>query len=273
MKARFRLPKIQPTATQRTAATHVEGETVRISKFGLILLAMATVANARDNKHPYVVVIDPGHGGHDPGAISPVGGGAEKSVTLSIARAVRDRLGNKRGLRIILTRSNDRFVTLVGRRAVAEASHADLFLSIHADSAPDPSARGASIYTLREDGRPVVVRRIAATSSYDGVSGKSLDPDVASILGDLKQRDAMNDSAGFAISLAADLAPVIAMRSQPRLSAHFAVLKAEGIPAVLLETGYVTNREDVDVLFSDHGQKRVAKAIAKAIEQTADAAG
>ncbi len=245
---------------------------MRISKFGLILLAMATVANARDSKHPYVVVIDPGHGGHDPGAISPVGGGAEKSVTLSIARAVRDRLSNKRGIRIILTRSDDRFVTLVGRRAVAEASHANLFLSIHADSAPDPSARGASIYTLREDGRPVVVRRIAATSSYDGVSGRSLDPDVASILGDLKQRDAMNDSAGFAVSLAADLAPVIAMRSQPRLSAHFAVLKAEGIPAVLLETGYVTNREDVDVLFSGRGQKRVAKAIAKAIEQTADEA-
>ena len=117
-----------------------------------------------------------------------------------------------------------------------------------------------------------MVRRIAATSSYDGISGRSLDPDVASILGDLKQRDAMNDSAGFAVSLAADLAPVIAMRSQPRLSAHFAVLKAEGIPAVLLETGYVTNREDVDVLFSSRGQKRVAKAIAKAIEQTADEA-
>ena len=154
----------------------------------------------------------------------------EKSVTLSVARAVRDRLRNKHGLRVVLTRSDDRFVTLVGRRAVAEANHADLFLSIHADSAPDPSARGASIYTLREDGRPVVVSRIARTSSYDGVAGRLLDPDVASILGDLRQRDAMNDSAGFAVRLAADLAPVIAMRSQPRLSAHFAVLKAEGIP-------------------------------------------
>ena len=260
------------TAASRLAATQAEGDTVRIGKFGIVLLAMSTAVNAHGIKQPYVVVIDPGHGGHDPGAISPVGGGAEKSVTLSIARAVRDRLSNKRGLRIILTRSDDRFITLVGRRAAAEARHANLFLSIHADSAPDPSARGASIYTLREDGRPVVVRRIAATSSYDGVSGGSFDPDVASILGDLRQRDAMNDSAGFAVSLAADLAPVIAMRSQPRLSAHFAVLKAEGIPAVLLETGYVTNRKDVDVLFSGRGQKRVAKAIAKAIEQTADEA-
>lgn len=249
---------------------HAEGRTVRIGKLGLVLLAAATVANAHNIERPYVVVIDPGHGGADPGAISPIGHGMEKSVTLSIARAVRDRLHNKHGLRVVLTRSDDRFVTLVGRRAVAEANHANLFLSIHADSAPDPSARGASIYTLREDGRPVVVRRIAKTSSYDGVAGPSLDPDVASILGDLRQRDAMNDSATFAVSLAADLAPVIAMRSQPRLSAHFAVLKAEGIPAILLETGYVTNREDVDVLFSKGGQKRIAGAIARAIEQTAD---
>ena len=125
-----------------------------IGKSCLLALAMANVANIHAIERPYVVVIDPGHGGHDPGAISSFGGGTEKSVTLSIAHAVRDRLSNKRGLRIILTRSDDRFVTLVGRRDVAEASHANLFLSIHADSAPDSSARGASIYTLREDGRP-----------------------------------------------------------------------------------------------------------------------
>ena len=90
---------------------------MRICRFGLILLAMATVANARDTKHPYVVVIDPGDGGHDPGAISPIGGGAEKSVTLSIARSVRDRLSNKRGLRIILARARLRTTAAASRAA------------------------------------------------------------------------------------------------------------------------------------------------------------
>jgi N-acetylmuramoyl-L-alanine amidase len=231
---------------------------------GIVLLGAATAASAA--KRPYVVVIDAGHGGHDPGALSTVvPHGQEKAVTLALALAVRDRLRKKHDVHVILTRSNDRFVTLVARRNVGEANHADLFLSIHADSAADRAAGGASIYTLREDGRLVVVGRMTASDR----AGKTLDLDTVTVLDDLRQRGAMNDSAGFAATLAVDLSKVTAMRSQPRLSAHFAVLKAGGVPAVLLETGYVTNPHDAALLFSNVGRKRIAKAIAHAIEKTA----
>ena len=232
--------------------------------FGIALLGAATAASAADR--PYVVVIDAGHGGHDPGALSTVvPHGQEKTVTLALALAVRDRLRKKHDVRVVLTRTTDRFLPLIARRNVGEANHADLFLSIHADSAPDRSVGGASIYTLREDGRLVVVGRMAASDR----AGKTLDVDTVSVLDDLRQRGAMNDSAGFAAILAVELAHVTAMRSQPRLSAHFAVLKAGGVPAVLLETGYVTNAHDAALLFSNVGRKRIAKAVAQAIERTA----
>ena len=152
------------------------------------------------------------------------------------------------------------------RQNVAEANHADLFLSIHADSSSNTLVRGASIYTLREDGRAVVVKRIAATNNADGIGRLMLDSDVALILGDLQQRAAMNDSAGFALKLSTALTSVIPMRSHPRLSAHFAVLKARGVPAVLLETGYITDASDASVLFSGSGQKRIAKVITNTIK-------
>jgi N-acetylmuramoyl-L-alanine amidase len=228
------------------------------------LLGGGTAAQAA--KHPYVVVIDAGHGGLDPGALSPiVPHGEEKAVTLAIALAVRDRLRGTHGVHVVLTRNRDRFLSLVARRNIGETNHADLFLSIHADSASDSSAGGASLYTLREDGRLVVVERMA-TSDRAGVN---LDADTVSVLEDLRQRGAMNSSAGFAATLAIKLSRVTAMRSQPRLSAHFAVLKAEGVPAVLLETGYLTNEHDAALLFSNTGRKTIAKAIADAIEDTA----
>ena len=109
-----------------------------------------------------------------PGALSTfVPHGQEKTVTLALALAVRDRLRKKHDVRVVLTRTTDRFLTLIARRNVGEANHADLFLSIHADSAPDRSAVGASIYTLREDGRLVVVGRMAASDR----AGKTLDLD------------------------------------------------------------------------------------------------
>lgn len=231
--------------------------------FAAMLVAGAANASATQ---PYVVVIDAGHGGRDPGAISPSGGGPEKSITLAISLAVRDQLRSDRDVKVVLTRSSDRYVTLVERRHVAEANHADLFLSIHADSSSNALVGGASIYTLREDGRAVVVKRIAATNNADGTGRPMLDPDVALVLGDLQERAAMNDSAGFALRLSTKLTSVISMRNQPRLSAHFAVLKARGVPAVLLETGYITDASDAGVLFSSSGQRRIAKAIASTIE-------
>ena len=232
----------------------------------MVIATTFIVGTANAATHRYVVVIDPGHGGRDPGAISPSGSGTEKSITLAISLEIRDQLKGQRDLKVVLTRSSDQYVTLAERQHVAEANHADLFLSIHADSSSNSLVGGASIYTLREDGRAVVVKRIAATNNADGIGRLMLDPDVALVLSDLQQRAAMNDSAGFALKLSTALTSVISMRSQPRLSAHFAVLKARGVPAVLLETGYITEASDARVLFSSSGQKRIAEAIANTIK-------
>jgi len=218
----------------------------------------------------FVVVIDAGHGGHDPGSLSPWGqGDSEKTVTLAIAKAIRAALVSRQGIAVVLTRSDDRFLRLSQRRRIAEGRHADLFVSIHVDSAPNSSARGASVYTLTEDGRGLVVGRMAGAGFGESFLA-GLDPDTSEVLGDIRERSAMNLAARFAARLGASLAPAVQVRPAFQHVAAFAVLKARGIPAALIETGYVTNRGDAGVLFSHVGQQRIARAIARAIVQTAE---
>jgi N-acetylmuramoyl-L-alanine amidase len=218
---------------------------------------------------PFVVVVDAGHGGRDPGSISSLQSRRfEKTVTLAIARATYKKLYKNRSIRIVLTRSDDRFLSLVQRRQVAERERADLFISIHADSATDHQARGASVYTLTEDGRAIVVSRMATATSLNGQKLTGIDHDTAAVLVDLQQRSAMNKSALFTARLANALSHVVIVRKHFHNLSQFAVLKARGIPAILIETGYVTNRDDTKILFSSSGQKRIANAIARTILET-----
>jgi len=220
-----------------------------------------------------VIVIDAGHGGHDPGAPAATGG-VEKDVTLAIARAAKaaiEKRAREKGVavEVRLTREDDRFVTLGNRVRLARQWRADLFISIHADSAPNPAARGASVYTLSEVASDREAARVAAKENRaDLIAGVDLsgeDREVASILVDLGMRDSMNASADFAQLLQKRMEPEgVLFRTQFHRFANFQVLRNLGVAAVLLETGFLSNEEDARYLFTQRGQRAIANGIGDA---------
>ena len=217
-----------------------------------------------------LVVLDAGHGGKDVGAIS-VRGGYEKDVTLAIARETARLLRSRGKVRVRLTRDDDRFIPLGARVQIARNARADLFVSIHADAALNQEARGASVYTLSAVASDAVAAQLAARENKaDIIGGVNLGieaPEVGDVLIELSRRATTNVSVAFAEILQEELSSRIGFRSQFHHFAGFRVLKAPDVPSVLLETGYVSNGEDADLLFSDEGQKRLADGIARAIER------
>jgi N-acetylmuramoyl-L-alanine amidase len=216
------------------------------------------------------VVIDPGHGGHDPGSSSSDGNEREKNVALAIARAIRDELVESGRVRVALTRADDRFLIPGERREIARALHADLFISIHCDSAPSSAARGASIYTLSEISSDRVAAALAARENkadlINGVDLSSETNDVSSILIDLAQRETMNVSSAFATLVQRELSPLIALKPDFHKYAGLMVLKAPDVPSVLLETGYISNDDDLALLTSTSYRDKIATGIRRAIE-------
>ncbi|GGI88516.1 hypothetical protein GCM10007973_26080 [Polymorphobacter multimanifer] len=221
-----------------------------------------------------LVVLDAGHGGKDVGAIS-VRGGYEKDVTLAIVKATARILEKNGRVRVRLTRDDDRFIPLGGRALIAQRARADLFISVHADAALNQEARGASVYTLSSTASDAVAARLAARENKaDIIGGINLGveaPEVSDILIDLSRRGTTDVSVQFAETLQGSLSQPqssgIRFRSTFHHFAGFMVLKAPDVPSVLLETGYVSNGEDADFLFSSSGQKKIAEGIARAIER------
>lgn len=218
-----------------------------------------------------LVVIDAGHGGKDVGAIA-VTGGYEKDVTLAIAQETARLLRASGKVRVKFTRDDDRFIPLGGRVRIARTVRADLFISIHADSAPNDQARGASVYTLSAVASDAIAERLAARENKaDIIGGVNLGveaPEVGEIMVDLVRRATNNVSVQFADTLQDALEKQdIGFRGEFHHFAAFAVLKAPDVPSVLLETGYVTNKDDAERLFSDKGRKAIARGIARAIER------
>lgn len=216
-----------------------------------------------------LVVIDAGHGGHDPGAISPHTGKREKEVTLAIAKAIRDELLKSGRVRVALTRDDDRFLVLEERYGIARRLGADLFISIHADAAGSEQARGATIYTLSEVASDREASKLAARENkadiINGVNLAGSPEDVSSILIDLTQRETMNLSADFAKLLRREGDSRMNFRTESHRFASFIVLKAPDVPSILLETGYLTNSGDVALLTSKAGQTKIAGSVADAV--------
>jgi N-acetylmuramoyl-L-alanine amidase len=217
-----------------------------------------------------LVVIDAGHGGHDPGAISPATGVREKDLTLKIALKVRDALLASGRVRVALVREDDRFYVLHERSAIARNIGADLFISIHADSAGASEANGATIYTLSEVASDREAAALAARENksdiINGVNLSGESKDVANILLDLAQRETMNASSSFANLLRRESNGLIPFRAGYHRMAGFQVLKAPDTPSILLEVGYLTNDADVQRLTSPEGQSQIAQGIRRAVE-------
>ena len=230
---------------------------------------LPVVSGPADDSLP-LVVIDAGHGGHDPGAISPHGGQLEKDVTLAIAKSVRNEMLKSGRVRVALTRDTDKFIVLQDRFQLARKLRADLFISIHADSAESPEATGGTVYTLSEVASDREAQRLAARENkaniINGVNLGGADANVSSILIDLTQRETMNASADFAKLLLREAAPNMRIRGNSHRFASFIVLKAPDTPYVLFETGYLSNEADVTFLASQSGQGKVARALANAIQ-------
>lgn len=216
-----------------------------------------------------LVVIDAGHGGHDPGAIGP-GGLREKDVTLAIARSIRDELLRSGRVRVALTRDTDRFLILQERYSVARKLGADLFISVHCDAAGSAEATGASIYTLSEVASDKEAARLAARENkadiIAGVDFGDTSADISSILIDLTQRETMNRSAEFARLLGREAKPLMPFKPQFHRMASLLVLKAPDLPSILFETGYISNPADATFLSSREGQKRVAEGVRRAVD-------
>jgi len=215
-----------------------------------------------------LVVVDAGHGGRDPGAIG--GGVQEKVVVLAIALRLKDILIEQGGVRVALTREDDRIVTLAQRPEIARQLDADLFLSIHADSAGDLSqVSGASIYTLSNEASSEAAARFAAReNNADRLNGVDVEGEtdvVREMLVDLSQSRTQEQSTEFSSLIRREGEGRIAFHPSPIRSAALAVLRAPDVPAVLFESGFVTNREDRAKLTTEEGRNAYAEVLARAI--------
>ena len=218
-----------------------------------------------------LVVLDPGHGGIDTGTIAPTGQ-MEKDIVLDFAKRLRERIERSGKFRVLMTRSDDTYIPLDERVHIARNAGASLFVSIHADSLPhkEGDAQGATIYTLSNKASDAQAAQLADKENgadvIAGVDLKSEPNDVAGILIDLAQRETKTFSMQFARDVVGDMKGVARLHKGPIKSAGFRVLRAPDVPSVLVELGYVSNREDLRSLMSDAWRDRTADSIAKAID-------
>jgi len=217
-----------------------------------------------------LVILDAGHGGRDPGAISPFGSRREKDVTLAIATAIRDALAASGRVRVAMTREDDRYLVLKDRYEIARRMRAALFISIHADAAPaNDGARGATIYTLSEVASDREAALLAEQQNQsDRIAGSALSGDsgVDRILIDLTQRESMTVSAEFASLLKREASAYFPFRPEYHRFASLVVLKAPDVPSILFETGYLTNATDTAYIDSAEGRQQIAMGMKSAIE-------
>ncbi len=215
-----------------------------------------------------LIVIDPGHGGIDPGAVGNTIN--EKQLTLAVAKALKKELEDTGKFRVLLTRSRDVYIPLRERFGLAREKGADLFISLHADSHNNPLTRGASVYTLSEKASDAESEALAAKENKsDIIAGVDLSKQsnvVSNILIDLAQRDTKNMSTRFASLLVRELKEQTMLLGNTHRFAGFAVLKAPDVPSVLVEMGYISSSKDEALLSSSGHQKKLARAVRQAVE-------
>jgi N-acetylmuramoyl-L-alanine amidase len=223
------------------------------------------------DKRP-LVVLDPGHGGIDTGTKGPGGEIMEKNIVLDFAGRVRERIEKTGKYRVLMTRTDDTFIPLGERVHMARNAGAALFVSIHADSLPkkEGDTQGATVYTLSETATDSEAARLAEQENradvIAGVDLKDEPEDVAGILLDLAQRETKTFSVQFAHRLVGELKGATRLHKNPLKSAGFKVLRAPDVPSVLVELGYVSNKEDLQSLLSDAWRDRTAASVAQAID-------
>ena len=217
-----------------------------------------------------VIVLDPGHGGKDPGAIGAYGKTYEKNITLAMGKELKAIL-EKKGYKVYLTRSTDIFIPLRQRVRIAQRYKADLFMSIHADSALNRNAKGLSVYTLSEKASDKEAAALAERENkvdiIGGVDFSENSKEINDILISLSQTDSRNKSSKFATYMVNEMSKTVKLVNNTHRFAGFAVLKAPDIPSVLLEMGYLSNRNEEKLLKQSSYRKKLATSASKAIDR------
>ena len=215
-----------------------------------------------------IIVLDPGHGGQDPGAIS-VSGKYEKDLTLKMAKETKAIL-EKRGYKVVLTRDKDFYIPLRGRIKKAHEANGDLFISIHADSAKNKTAKGLSIYTISETASDKEAAALAERENKSdilfGMDLSDYQPEVGNILIDIAKKYAMDQSSIYADEVVKEMKKEVKLRDQAHRFAGFVVLKSPNIPSVLLEMGYLSNPQEDKSLQKESYRKKLATALANAVD-------
>ena len=229
-------------------------------------VADVAVSEARVPGRP-IVLIDPGHGGHDPGARGVSGKVEEKALTLALSSELRDLLVARGRVRVALTRTDDRYVPLESRADLARRLGAGLFVSVHMDHAPNPLARGVTVYSLSDVASDADAARCAAAENGRAEPASSeADGAVRALLDDLALRGEMEDSAALAERIVRRAAGPVLLRPRPHQFAAFHVLRRAATPAVLVEAGYISNVDDEAALVTRAGRAPLVLALAQAIE-------
>ena len=262
-----------PTTAADFAATEIANAAQTIDVAPVKPNEPAAAKSPKERTRP-VVVIDPGHGGIDPGAQGSLG--FEKDVVLAVAREIRQGLLASRRYEVVMTRSSDVFVSLDQRVTLSRRHNADLFLSIYADLLAQKdlaqAIRGATVYTLAEKATDDRARAMAEKENASDllagidVSGIASDDQVRNILVDLMRRESSNFSNNFRSLLVNQLRPRLALAKDPLRGAPFKVLRQPGSPAVLVELGYMSNAEDEKLMSSPGWQRGVGEAVVGAVE-------
>lgn len=226
--------------------------------------------NASVVKRKKIVVLDAGHGGKDPGAIGRSFKTYEKNITLQMVKELKGML-EKKGYKVYLTRSTDIFIPLRKRVAIARSYHADLFISVHADSTVNRKAQGFSIYTLSETASDKEAEALAERENkadiIDGMDFSDNSPEINDVLISLSQNDSRNKSSKFASYVVNEVRRNVKMVSNAHKFAGFAVLKAPDVPSVLLELGYLSNYSEEKKLRQPVYRRKLANYITNAIDR------
>lgn len=230
-----------------------------------------TPKKPKKSKHRLIVVVDPGHGGEDPGAIGR-GRNREKTVVLQIGRRLAALINADPNMKAIMTRNSDHFVSLGGRVAIARRAKAHLLVSIHADAWIKPSARGSSVFCLSERGATSAAARWLAKNQNEsdligGVNIASVDRQVASVLVDMTASWTINYSLGLGASVLTEMKSVNRLHKRHVEQAGFAVLKGQGIPSILVETAFISNPTEERLLINGRHQQKIAQAIYNGIKK------
>lgn len=217
----------------------------------------------------HTIIVDAGHGGEDPGAIG-LSGVYEKNITLNAAKRLKKKLEDTNRYYVILTRDGDYFLKLRDRIAVARKNKADLFISLHADKIENPRTRGLSVYTLSDTASDKEAESLAHNENksdiIDGLDLSGETQEVTNILIDLIQRETMNLSAQFAKRVMHELGQVTVLLQKTHRFAGFAVLKAPDVPSILIEMGYLSNKEDEAFITNVKKRDQLLDALVKAID-------